>query len=197
MTILSVAKKNISSNWRHLRFRLFSLFEHIDHSLFLFMALQWAYMTPWLLKSSAISLFVQYNNKADIYSKGESILCYGWIPPLKWPLMRKARISYAWVHCQCSKSSGWLSLRWYLINYGKHPSESHTRISQIMTHNWHQAAKLWNVITHAVSKITTQIYYGRKQWSQENTFTFGVPNLKWLVTSANIQHCQFWFIIYV
>ena len=29
-----------------------------------------------------------------------------------------------------------------------------------MTHNWHQAAKLWHVISHEVSKINTQIYYG-------------------------------------
>ena len=90
--------------------------------------------------------------------------------------MRKVRISCAWVHCQCSKSPGWLSLRWYLINYGKHPPESRTRISQVMAHNWHQAAKLWHVITHTVSKINTQIYYGRKQWSQENTVPFGGEN---------------------
>ena len=44
---------------------------------------------PWLLKSPVIRLFVQYNNKANIYLKGESTLCYGWIPPLKWPLLRR------------------------------------------------------------------------------------------------------------
>ena len=94
------------------------------------------YISVMASQSSAITLCVQYNNKANVLYEGnssivtgglwgESIHCYGWIPPLKWQLKRKSRISYACVNWIIARAKviRMTSLRWYFINDGQHPSK--------------------------------------------------------------------------
>ena len=100
---LVLTNMKLPSEWRHLGFRLFSLFGHEDDHLILVPDI-----TVRFLERHAFS----NHRLLDCLINRKSTLCY------KGPFTRKARVVYRLVgqlnHCQCRKSSEWLSWRWYL-----------------------------------------------------------------------------------
>ena len=124
---LVLTKMKLPSKWRYLGFRLFSLFGHGDDYLILIPDIivklleRHAFSNHWLLDYLINSFPMQQPCKRPLW--GESTLCY------KGPFMRKARIVYRLVsqlnHCQCRKSSGWLSWKRYLSRMAHDANRSH------------------------------------------------------------------------